>query len=112
MRFLLGKPLSYTKSGLRPKSSESVRITVKDGLGKTFRSERIFEVSPSGQLVIDKTQFRDFIGTSGTKSNDCFLIPEFENFSIDIEGQNFNDKLTVGCLVLSNLHSVLVDTPI
>ena len=96
MRFLLGKPLSYAKSGLKPNSSESIKITVKDGLGKTFRSEKTFQISPSGQLLIDQIQFRDFIGTAGTRSNDCFLIPEFDSFSVDLEGQNVKDEITVG----------------
>ena len=106
MRFLLGKPLSYAKSGLKPNSVESVKISVTDGLGKRFRSEKKFEVSPSGLLSIDKTQFRNFIGTTGTKSNDCFLIPEFDNFSVDLEGQNFKDQITVGCPVYIDIWSL------
>ena len=96
MRFLLGKPLSYAKSGLKPNSVEKIKMTVKDGLGKTFRSKKTFQVSPMGQLVIDEQQFRSFIGSAASHSDDCFLIPEFRSFSINLEGRYFKDDIKVG----------------
>ena len=89
MRFQLGRPISYAKKGLRPNRLENVRLCVTDGLGKSFQTEQTFKTDQSGLLTIDQNQFRDFIALADNDTNDCFLIPEFEQFSIELTGDSF-----------------------
>ena len=89
MRFQLGRPISYAKKGLRPNRLENVRLCVTDGLGKSFQTEQTFKTDRNGLLTIDQNQFRDFIALADNDTNDCFLIPEFEQFSINLTGDSF-----------------------
>ena len=89
MRVRLGQPISYKRTGLRPNRLENVRLCVTDKLGKSFQTEQSFKTNQSGLLLIGQNQFRDFIALASTKRDNCFLIPEFEQFSVNLVGDSF-----------------------
>ena len=89
MRVRLGQPISYKRTGLRPNRLENVRLCVTDKLGKSFQTEQSFKTNQSGLLSIGQDQFRDFIALASTKRDNCFLIPEFEQFSVNLVGDSF-----------------------
>ena len=95
MRCLLGKPLSFSKKGLRPNAAEKLQLAVKDGLGKTFQASRTFDCTAAGELNIDKNQFRDFIACAKSDSDSAFMLPEFESYTIKLESKNISQDILV-----------------
>lgn len=95
MRFLLGKPLSFTKKGLPANSVEKLQLTIKDGLGKKFEASQVFHCSATGELNIDKSKFRDFMACAKSDTDSAFMLPEFENYTIQLQSRNVSEEILV-----------------
>lgn len=95
MRFQLGRPISYTRQGLRPNQAHLVRLSVRDGLGALFGAEKQFTSDERGTMCIDRRQFRDLIGGATNDTNDCFLLPEFDQFTIELDIDAKIDQINI-----------------
>ena len=77
--------MSLIKSNFRVNSVQNVEVKVTDKVGTIFSGGRQFRANSKGEVGLSPKDFRALIGTSRPNRKAAFLIPEFDEYVIELK---------------------------